>query len=268
MALMNKTLREAEAAYEVRSPAIYGEQPKHTHESEKQSNSAVLDKTLQDIAADYEIRLVMTYDEWRTQISESRQSEWVDGEAIVFMPPSRKHQDVTTFLAALLRNFADHFQLGKVIAAPFEMRPNPFGNAREPDLLFVANENLSLFDDQRLNGPADLAVEVVSPESVGRDTERKFTEYEAAGVREYWIVDPRAGREQAQFFVLDEKGRYREALVEDGIYCSTVLDGFWLKVDWLWPGRQPAPVSAFAEIVGLPAEMVDLLRGMQRSSRH
>ncbi len=228
---------------------------------------ALMEKTLREVTVDYEVRLPMSYEAWRTQIDESKQSEWVDGEAIIFMPPNRKHQDVATFLTTLLRNFVDHFQLGEVIAAPFEMRPNPFGNAREPDILFVATENLSLFDDQRLTGPADLLVEVISPESVNRDTERKFTEYEAAGVREYWIIDPRAGREQAQFFVLDAAGNYQAAPVEGGIYRSAVLDGFWLKVDWLWPGRQPAPVSVFAEIVGLPAEMVDLLRRMQRSSR-
>ncbi len=227
-----------------------------------------MEKTLREVAADYEIWLPMSYEEWRTQIDESRQTEWVSGEAIIFASLSLRHQDVKTYLLTLLGTFVSHFQLGDILPAPFEMKLSPSGNAREPDILFVATENLSRFDEEKLNGPADLVVEIISPQSVHRDTREKFTEYEAAGVREYWSVDPRAGREQAQFFVLDEKGRYREALVEDGIYCSTVLDGFWLKVDWLWPGRQPAPVSAFAEIVGLPAEMVDLLRGMQRSSRH
>ena len=218
---------------------------------------ALMEKTLREVTVDYEVRLPMSYETWRTQISESKQSEWVDGEAIIFMPPSRKHQDVTTFLAALLRPFINYFQLGEVLVAPFEMKPNPFGNAREPDILFVAQENLSLFDEQRLNGPADLAVEVISPESVSRDRERKFAEYEAAGVREYWIIDPRVGQEQAQFFVLDEMGRYNEVLIKEGIYHSTVLDGFWLEIDWLWPGRQPNPLFAVAEVIGLRIEPRD-----------
>ena len=144
------------------------------------------------------------------------------------------------------------------------MKLSPSGNAREPDILFVAMENLSRFDEEKLNGPADLVVEIISPQSVYRDTKEKFTEYEAAGVREYWIIDPRAGREQAQFFVLNENGRYQEIPVEDGVYHSTMLDGFWLKVNWLWPGQQPAPVSAFAEIVGLPAEVIEILRQIQK----
>jgi Uma2 family endonuclease len=36
----------------------------------------------------------------------------------------------------------------------------------------------------------------------------------AAGVREYWILDPRPGYERADFYVLDEQGRYRPVPVD------------------------------------------------------
>ncbi|MEZ4708193.1 MAG: Uma2 family endonuclease [Caldilineaceae bacterium] len=226
---------------------------------------SILDKTIKEVTAEYEVRLHMSYDEWRAQVADSKQSEWVDGEVIIFMPPSIRHQDISTFLAALLKFFVDHFQLGKVISAPVEMRATYWGNAREPDILFVSHEHADRFDEMRLAGAADLVVEVISPESVRRDTYDKFHEYEAAGVTEYWIIDARPGYAEARFWVLDESGHYREVEVDaEGIYHSTVLPNFWISVDWLWPESQPSPLLAFAEIVGLSKETIDLLRSLRK----
>lgn len=67
-------------------------------------------------------------------------------------------------------------------------------------------------------------------------------EYEAAGVREYWLIDP--DRQQAEFYRLGDNGRYQTVTPEDsGIYRSEVIPGFWLKVEWLF--RDP-PLAAIA----------------------
>ncbi|MBC8075155.1 MAG: hypothetical protein H7Y32_03690, partial [Chloroflexales bacterium] len=34
-----------------------------------------------------------------------------------------------------------------------------------------------------------------------------------------------------------------------GVYRSSVLEGFWLNVNWLWRD-EPKPLAALAEIVG------------------
>lgn len=89
-----------------------------------------------------------------------------------------------------------------------------------------------------MDGPADLVIEIVSPESVLRDRGEKYAEYEAGGVREYWIIDAEAKR--ADFFVLDSEGRYQRATPDaDGKYGSAVLPGFWIKIGWLW--QTPLP---------------------------
>ncbi|MEZ5301901.1 MAG: Uma2 family endonuclease [Verrucomicrobiales bacterium] len=74
---------------------------------------------------------------------------------------------------------------------------------REPDIIFVASENLGRIKNAFLDGPADLAVEVISPESQGRDRGDKFYEYQAGGVREYWIIDPE--RQVAEFYRLNDR---------------------------------------------------------------
>lgn len=84
-----------------------------------------------------------------------------------------------------------------------------------------------------LDGAADLVVEIVSPESIGRDRGEKFVEYEAAGIREYWLIDPQ--REQAEFYRLGDDSRYHLVSTDsDGIFHSEIIRGFWLRVEWLW----------------------------------
>jgi len=184
------------------------------------------------------------------------------------MPPKEPHQRVVTFLIQLMGLFIQLFQLGRLLPAPFEMRAIPDGSAREPDLLFIAHEHLDRLGQERLSGPADLVVEVISDDSVARDRADKFYEYQEAGVREYWILDSRPGRERTDFFVLDDKARYRAVPPEaDGRYHSTVLSGFWLHVDWVTSAEPPAVLTALAQIVG-PQKLVEAIHaggGMQRT---
>src|SRR5947207_3233299 len=106
------------------------------------------------------------------------------------------------------------------IRAPFVMRIESPRRGPEPDLLFVSREREHLLTRTYLDGPADLAIEIISPDSIDRDRRDKFAEYEAAGVREYWLFDP--DRETAEFYELDADGRYHLADAEDGIYYSKV----------------------------------------------
>lgn len=166
-------------------------------------------------------------------------------------PPKIQHQRVVRFLLQLLGLFAQLWRLGEVLPAPTEMRAIPDGPAREPDLLFIAQEHLDRLTETRLSGPADLIVEVVSDDSVSRDRSDKFYEYQAAGVREYWIIDPRPGCERADFYVLDTKGRYQPVPIDPaGRYRSTVLAGFWLEVEWVLSAEPLDVLQALAQIVG------------------
>ncbi len=195
--------------------------------------------------------LRMSYEEWLAWDYEGGLSEWVDGEVMIYMSASDEHQRVVEFLDRLLGLFVQIFQRGLVHVAPFAMRVTPQSNGREPDLIFLASANLRRLTSQELAGPADLVVEVISDDSVARDRDTKFYEYQSGGVREYWIIDPRLRRKRADFYVLDERGSYQPVPIgADGIYRSTVLPNFWLKVNWLW-AEEPNPLAALAEIVGM-----------------
>lgn len=121
--------------------------------------------------------------------------------------------------------------------------------ATEPDLLYIAEAHRDRIKDAYPDGPADLVVGIVSPESAGRDRGDKFYEYQAAGIPEYWLID--AEREAAEFYQLDERGRYQLVPADaNGVYHSRALAGLWLRVTWLWQQPLPDPVDALLEIDG------------------
>lgn len=178
----------------------------------------------------------MSYEEFLAWADEDALAEWVDGEVIMTSPASLRHQSIGHFLAQVLGVYVEEHDLGALIVPPFQMKLERSG--REPDLIFLAKEHLDRLRPTYLAGPANLAVEIISPESVGRDRGDKFYEYEQAGIPEYWLLDPQARR--AEFYQLDATGVYQLiAPDQDGIYRSTVVPGFWLRVSWLW--QQPLP---------------------------
>ena len=206
-------------------------------------------------------RLKMSYEDFLAWSDEDTHAEWVDGEVIIHMPPKNVHQTTLGFLYQLLGLFASLLDLGKVLTAPFEVKLKPDGSSREPDILFVAKENLDRLTEDRLIGPADLIIEIISTDSVRRDRDDKFKEYQQARVREYWIIDPRPDKQRADFYRIDEKGDYALFATEDDERIeSQTLPGFWLHPTWLWQADSLDPLTTFFEMRGLPTEQVEQIR--------
>lgn len=194
-------------------------------------------------------RETMSYEEFLEWADEDTYAEWVDGEIIMMTPASDRHQDIVDFLTSILRLYAASRDLGWVRSAPFQMKVGPDLPGREPDVLFLRKEHLDRLHKTYLDGPADLAVEVISLESVGRDRGEKFVEYEAGGVPEYWLIDPE--RKRAEFYQLDEEGRYRLMSTDsEGRYHSSVVTDFWLRVEWLWQKPLPATDDVLLDVGG------------------
>lgn len=184
----------------------------------------------------------MSYEEFLVWADEDIHAEWVDGKVYRRPPASRRHQLLALFLSNVLNLAATHFELGQVMTAPFQMKLSELRRGREPDILFVTAEHLERLTEQYLDGPADLVIEIVSPESTGRDRGEKFIEYEAAGIPEYWLIDPQ--RAEAEFYRLDGRGRYRLVMPDaENRYVSAVMPGVWLQVDWLWQDPLPSVVE-------------------------
>ena len=190
---------------------------------------------------------------------DGQHAEWIDGEVVLIYgeqnsnpdynekpnkSASYKHQDLCDFLIAVLRAFAEENDLGIVITAPMTMKLPTRG--REPDIFFVSKNNLDRLKKTYLDGAADLIIEIISPESRGRDRGDKFYEYEKAGVKEYWLIDYE--RKQAEFYNLGKNGIYQVSQTDENqIYHSIVLKKLQLNVKWLWQKKLPSLIEVLKE---------------------
>ena len=116
--------------------------------------------------------------------------ELIDGVAYAMAAPSRLHQKISGELFRQLSNFL-RGKPCEVYHAPFAVRLNfdSFDDkVVEPDILVVCDE--SKFDARSVKGAPDFIIEILSPYNIKHDTVIKFRQYQKAGVKEYWIVDP------------------------------------------------------------------------------
>jgi Uma2 family endonuclease len=191
-------------------------------------------------------RLRMTEEEFVAWCDEDTRAEWVDGEVIMPSPANLRHVDLAGFLNLVLRAFVTSRSLGVVYGPELQVRFASLRRRRVPDLLFVSTERLGILKTTEVDGAPDLIVEIVSPDSPARDWREKYLEYEAAGVREYWVVDPMSQRFEG--YTLDANGRYALLEEKDGIVRSAVLGEFFLKPAWLWQEPLPNPLDILREL--------------------
>jgi Uma2 family endonuclease len=174
-------------------------------------------------------------------------AEWVDGEIIEIVGDNFRHYFLVHFVANLISRHVDLHRLGLVFIETILMKLSNRPSGRVPDVLFLAEAHRDRMKGASIEGPADLVVEVVSPDSETRDRHDKFLEYQDAGVLEYWLIDE--PRSEAHFYIRRDDGKYHEVAPNaDGVYTSTVLRGLRLKVDWLWRDPLPTLDEALADL--------------------
>jgi Uma2 family endonuclease len=108
--------------------------------------------------------------------------------------------------------------------------------ARLPDLLFVRAEHADIVQEDGIFGTPDLIVEILSPTDTPSRLLALEADYRSIGVPEMWFVD----LTKKQVRVLWRRdGDYEVRVMRKGILRSRVIDGFWLRVEWLF--QKPLP---------------------------
>ena len=151
---------------------------------------------------------------------------------LVMSPASRSsHQTIVVLLAELFSAIS-RGSGGTTLIAPADVVLSD-STIVQPDLLYVAKERRSIVGN-RVNGPPDLIVEVISERSERRDRIEKFATYAEYGVPEYWIVDQSA--QWIEFLILKD-GAYVVTQPAEGRYQSPRLPevaidlaNFWKEV--------------------------------------
>jgi Uma2 family endonuclease len=167
--------------------------------------------------------------------------EFVDGNVIVFPSCTVSEDMYVGGLSSLMGLHACKHRLGIVLATRGIAVRLRKGLVRSPDIVYLRNSRKDIIRETYFDGAPDLVVELVSLDSVIRDWHEKYIEYEAAGVREYWIIDPPQKRFAA--FVLSDDHRYHPLALNEGKVFSQVLSGFWLKPDWFLAMQRVQPLS-------------------------
>lgn len=178
--------------------------------------------------------------------TEGVRAEWVKGAVQMMSPAGFEHFDLNGWLYRLLCEFVEVKKVGGIVGFDCMVRLDGGETRRVPDIVYVSEVRRSLMKPTYFEGPPDLVVEIVSHDSQSRDWREKFLEYEAAGVREYWIVDPMSQRIEA--YSPGEDGKYVRIAEVEGRIPSTVLPGLSLRNDWLWANPRPTVSSLLAEL--------------------
>ncbi|NEX16352.1 MAG: hypothetical protein C1943_06930 [Halochromatium sp.] len=181
--------------------------------------------------------------------------EWNDGYLEVKPVSDTLTILVYQWLLGLLRFYLDTHHNAHLTALEmgFRLRLSDKVVIRKPDLGVVLDSNpIPLADlDRSYKGTFDLCVEALSdstPAEIARDTEQKRREYEAAGVREYYILhhEPRWQR----FYRRNAFGRYQPIPTDDGLLQSEVVPGLCFRLEDLQ--RQPGPQAMIEDAVYAP----------------
>ena len=124
-------------------------------------------------------------------LPEDRRVEVFDGIVYDMASPSQEHQTISMELSTVLNTYIKGKKDScRVFHAPFDVKlsDQPL-TIVQPDLMIICDKDK--LDGKRCNGAPDFIIEIISPSNPADDYIRKLYYYKNAGVREYWIVDPR-----------------------------------------------------------------------------
>ena len=158
---------------------------------------------------------------------DGRGRELVGGEVIEVAPASAKHGKFVTSVVLRLGPFVRDRQLGEVYSGDtgFLLHRDP-DTVRGPDVAFVRRDRLGHEPREGFfPGAPDLAVEVVSPNDLAQEVERKVQDYLAAGTAMVWVLYPETRhvmvyRSGGEARLVGERDRLDGADVLPGLTCE------------------------------------------------
>lgn len=175
-------------------------------------------------------------------------ADLIDGVLLFHTSAFDVHENLFGFLLALLWGFVEDNHLGFVRGSCTAVELND-DQVYEPDILFVQQARREIIGRKGVVGAPDLVVEILSASTAANDRGVKLEQYERAGVREYWVIDP-YGPAGTIFYTLSD-GAFVPLVSDDqGRIASTVLADFWLDPAWFWPQQEFLTVRQAMNFIG------------------
>lgn len=128
------------------------------------------------------------------KLPDDQRVELIDGEFYDMAAPTTIHQAIAGYIHKI---FLDFVLQRKGPCFPFispvdVQLDKDNRTVVQPDVMIICDRDK--YKNGRIFGAPDFVLEVLSPSTKKKDMMLKLTKYEAAGVKEYWMVDPEKKR--------------------------------------------------------------------------
>ncbi|MDY6305170.1 MAG: Uma2 family endonuclease [Oribacterium sp.] len=172
-------------------------------------------------------------------LPEDERYELIDGVLFKMDSPGSMHQDVVSYLCYRLMACAlEHGMPCHPFVAPFDVQlDKDMKTMVQPDVLVCCDHD-QISGGGRVFGAPEFVAEVISPSSRQKDAFLKLNKYRAAGVKEYWLIDPKKQSVIVYLFYKDDDittYHFDDTIpvsISDGLceICFTPIKG-WLEED-------------------------------------
>lgn len=126
---------------------------------------------------------------------------------------------------------------GELFFAPLDVTLTD-KNILQPDILFVSDARKEIIKPERIDGPCDLVIEIISPTTRRRDSLEKMELYRKAGIPHYWLIDPDENNLEA-FFLKDENYSLVATGAPDRMFYHPQFPGLNLDLGRVFRHRLP-----------------------------
>ncbi len=129
-----------------------------------------------------------TYKDYE-KLPEGSPYQLIGGDLVMTPSPIPYHQILIGKIFLKLSKYVEDKKVGMVLLAPLDVYFSET-DTYQPDIMFISRERLNIVGEKKIEGPPDLIIEILSPQTAYYDLRTKKDTYEKSGVKEYWIVDP------------------------------------------------------------------------------
>ena len=169
------------------------------------------------------------YKEW--ELKPGERYEIIYGEAYAMSAPNSLHQEILMELASQFHTFL-RGKPCRVYPAPFDVRvfyeeDESDDTVVQPDITIICDKEKR--GEEGCRGAPDLVVEILSPSNTAIEMQRKFELYQKAGVREYWVVDPK--NKELTVHLFKEDAIESRAYGSSGTVPVSILSGLNITLD-------------------------------------
>jgi len=173
-----------------------------------------------------------TYADYKAwELKPGERYEIIYGEAYAMSAPNFTHQGILVELSTQFHTFL-RGKPCRVMPSPFDVRlfyeeDESDDTVVQPDITIICDEEKQ--GEEGCRGAPDLVVEILSPSNTATEMQRKFKLYQEAGVREYWVVDPKT--KSITVYLFKENEILTHTYGSTGTAPVSILPGFEITLD-------------------------------------